>query len=580
MLKFRNCNLLRICLIVICFHFVFHTTVQAQQFEWASSGNNLNGGVRASVIDRKGNLIVAGQFQPGYGYQSERSLYSSTGQSVAVTYGNEYMFMASYSPEGKINWLREFRGADDPIGMGLDADGNVVVLASNRNNPTFPELGIRVDNARHFIMHLSPQGKAMKIVTDTLNLLRDPIRFAVSNQGGYIVTQSEHTLEPSGSGVQSVNWMTLVKLNPAFTLSWKQRIRLYGSHGYFLPGMLFDEARNGDIYGVLAVREAAGFGEKKFMAPATDSIDAHHGGFESYLVSYNKNGKQKWVKRSGAKTIFSAIKVSENSVYLGGNIQNQHDFFGKAVDTSGRKAMVLARFSLSGRLQWVQATQAHTIKALTTDQHENVYAVVESKIGYPQKMIFYSDTLSNVFQSLLIASFDEGGRFRWIKHTRLPMSTNEFPNLITTECGDIFVSGELWWVMKAEMKWFDAALVKGYGYGPMPFVGKINNTLPAFVPRDKPGECVVSPAPWAIRNFPNPFKGATTVEYKTTYRDENISLQLYSINGSLVKTYFTRRVHDKGTYTYRLQAEGLASGVYVLVLRGTVAVATAQILVQ
>ena len=160
------------------------------------------------------------------------------------------------------------------------------------------------------------------------------------------------------------------------------------------------------------------------------------------------------------------------------------------------------------------------------------------------------------------------------------MSTNEFPNLITTECGDIFVSGELWWVMKAEMKWFDAALVKGYGYGPMPFVGKINNTLPAFVPRDKPGECVVSPAPWAIRNFPNPFKGATTVEYKTTYRDENISLQMYSINGSLVKTYFTRRVHDKGTYTYRLQAEGLASGVYVLVLRGTVAVATAQILVQ
>lgn len=570
----------RLCLTVIITFFITSIDANAQQFEWASSGNNLNGGVRASVIDRKGNLIVAGVFQPGYGYHSDRSLYSSTGQSVSVTYGNEYMYMASYSPEGKINWLRECKGADDPVGMGLDKDGNAVVLASNDNNPTFPELGIRVNNARYFILHLSPEGKAVKVVADTQNVIRHPIRFAVSNQGGYIVTQSEHTLEKSGNAVESANWMSLIKLDASCALSWKQRIRLYGSHGYFIPGMLFDEAHNGDIYGVIAVREAAGFGDKKFKAPEVDSVDKQHRGFESYLVSYNKSGKMKWVKPSGTKSIFSAIKVSDRGVYLGGNIQNAYPFFGKSIDTTGKKAMVLARFNFKGALQWVETTRANTIKALATDQHENVYAVVESRVSYPEKMVFYTDTLSNVYESLLIASFSEAGTYRWVKHTRLPMSRNEYPQLITTDCGDIFVSGELWWVMKAEMKWFDAALVKGYGYGPMPFVGKINNTLPAFVPREKPGECMVSPAPWTLRNFPNPFKSATTVEYKTTYRDDRISLQLYSINGSLIKTFFTNRPQEKGTHTFRLQADGLAAGIYVLVLRGTVAVATEQILVQ
>lgn len=569
-----------VCMGVIIMLMVTMFPVQGQQFEWASSGDNLNGGVKASVLDRQGNLIVAGQFEPGFGYVSERSLYTSVGQSFSVTHGSEYMFMASYSPEGKINWLREFKGANDPVGIGLDEEGNIAVLASNDNNPYFPELGIRIDNARYFILHLSPQGKAIKIVSDTQNLLRHPIRFAVSHQGGYIVTQSEHTLEKVNNGVESVNWMAMIKLDKSFSVSWKQRIRLYGSHGYFLPGLLFDEARNGDIYGVMAVKEAAGFGSKKFIAPEVDSIDKHNRGFESYLMSFSKSGKLKWVKPSGTKAIFSAIRVSDKGVYIGGNVQNAQPFFGKHLDASGRKSMVLARFSLNGQLKWVEATKANTIKSLATDQQENIYAVVESRVSYPEKMIFYSDTLSNVYESLLIASFNESGGYRWIKHTRLPMSRNEYPQLLKTDCGDIFVSGELWWVMKAEMKWFDAALVKGYGYGPIPFVGKINNTLPAFVPREKPGECLISPAPWTLRNYPNPFKGTTTVAYKTTYRDERISLQLYSINGNLVKTLFVNRVHDKGSHTYRLQAEGLAAGIYVLVLRGTVAVATEQMVVQ
>lgn len=560
--------------ILVTLLFIFSSS-HAQQFVWASSGNNLNGGVRCSVIDAQGNIIVAGDTQVGLSYNSDRSMYSSAGDSISVSF-TDFMFVASYSPDGKINWFREIRGASDPVGMGLDIKGNAVLLASNRNNPSFPELDVRVDAGRHFILHISPEGKAVKVVVDSLDLLKDPMHFAVSNQGGYLVSQTEYSYEDIGGRVESVNWMVMMKLSENFKIEWKDRIKRYGQHGHFVQGLLFDEAENGDVVGVVAIQEGMEIQGKKFKAAVVDSVNQYNPPFESYLFSYDKKGKLKWVKSSGGKTVFSSITVTRKGIYLGGNVLNNHRFFGKQIDTAGKKQMVLASFNLKGNLNWAQTSKAYTIKALTTDHDENIYAVVESKISYPDSMPFFGDTLKNVYESMLIASFDVNGKFRWVKHTKLPMSTNQYPTLLTTECGDIFVSGELWWVMKAEMKWFDAALVKGYGYGPMPFVGKIKNTLPAFVKKED--GCVISPSPWTIRNYPNPFRSNTTIEYKTTYSDD-VSLMLYGMNGNLVKILFSRKKHEKGTHTLQLFGGDLASGVYVLVLRGTEAVATEKIVV-
>lgn len=560
---------------ILAFFLLIFSTSHAQQFVWASSGNNLNGGVRCSVIDAQGNIIVAGESQVGFSYNADRSMYSSVGDSVRVGF-TDFMFIASYSPEGKINWFREIRGADDPVGMGLDANGNVVLLASNRKYATFPELNLRVDAGRYFIVHVSPEGKAVKVIADTLGLLKNLMRFAVSKHGGYLISQAEHTYENLSGKTESVNWMVMMKLNESLHVEWKDKMKRYGSHGYFVQGLIFDEADNGDIIGVVAIQEGMEIQGKKFKATVVDSVHQHNVPFESYLFCYNKNGKLRWVKSSGGKSIFSSITVTRKGIYLGGTIHNNHRFFGKQIDTTEKKKMVLAAFDVKGNLNWAQTTRAHTIKALATDHDENIYAVVESKVSYPDSMPFFSDTLKNVFESMLIASFNSKGTFRWVKHTKLPMNSNHNPTLLTTECGDIFVSGELWWVMKAEMKWFDAALVKGYGYGPMPFVGKIKNTLPAFV--QKEDGCVISPSPWTIRNYPNPFKSYTTIEFQTTYPDD-VSLMLYGMNGNLVKVLFTKKKYDKGKHTLQLFGGDLAAGVYVLVLKGTEAVATEKIVV-
>ncbi|RYG47419.1 MAG: T9SS type A sorting domain-containing protein [Chitinophagaceae bacterium] len=567
------------CLIYLLLTFFLCGGSIAQQFEWASSGDNLNGGMRASVLDAAGNMIVAGVANMPMYYTGGQQLYSSSGDSKTIGVG-DFMFLTSYSPDGKINWVREVHGADDPVGIGVDADGNIVVLASNERNPSFPEIDVRIEVGRYFILHISPEGKVKKVVADTLCLLRDPMRFVVTKEGDYLITQSEYRLMDSGKGYnEEVGFFGLYKLNKDLKIVWKQTIRRFGSHGYYTQGMLIDEGTNGDVYAVVSVAEGAGFGNKKFTPPVVDSVGQYNPAYEAYLVCYGKDGKMKWVRGSGGKTIFSSIKASASGVYLGGHVHNNQKFFGKKIDTTGKKGMVLAAFDFNGKLKWTETTTAHTIRALATDQNENIYAIVESKISYPDKQIFYTDTLKNVYESLLLASYDAKGKYRWIKHTKLPMSTNETPNLLTDNCGNIYLSGELWWVMKAEMKWFDAALVKGYGYGPMPFAGKIKNTLPSFVKKEA-AACIISPSPWTLINYPNPFQSSTTVQYKVSYDDKNVSLSLYDISGKLIRVLFNNRQHKKGTFTLSLSASGLAAGIYVLVLRGTEAVATERIVVS
>lgn len=567
---------MRLCLTVIFIHF-FLFPLSAQQFEWASSGDNLNGGIRASVLDAEGNMIVAGVANmPNY-YTGEQQLYSSSGDSQTIHLG-DFMFLASYAPNGKINWVRELQGADDPVGMGADKDGNLVVLAYNRSNPRFKDPDVRVGKTKYFTIHFTPQGKITRVVTDSLGLIKRPMHFSVTASSDYLFSQSEYTRVNDGNKSREDGFYSLYKLNADLKVVWKHSMQRVGSHGTYTAGMLVDEAPDGDVYAAVSVQEGFIINGKRYTPPVLDSVHQYNPPFEAYLISFTRDGKLKWVRNSGGKTIFSALKASASGVYLGGNVSNNHNFFGKRIDTSDMKRMVLAAFDKKGKLKWAETTRAHTITALATDREENIYAILESKLGWPQKLVLYHDTLTNVFETMLLASFDAKGKYRWVKHTKLPMSRNEPMNLLTDDCGNLFVSGELWWVMKAEMKWFDAALVKGYGYGPMPFAGKIKNTLPAFVAEQK--ECVISPAPWTIMNYPNPFQSNTTIQYRITYDDPKVSLFLYNISGKLIKALFTGKQHQQGVHTLSFSSSGLSRGVYIMVLRGTEAVATERMVVQ
>jgi Secretion system C-terminal sorting domain len=547
---------------------LFSITLQAQQFEWASAGGNLNAGYRASILDSKGNLVVVGDaYLPSHHYGGGSFLYSSSGDSVKINAAGNPMMIISFDPAGKINWKQEIRNGGEPAGVAVNTKKEIIILSDNGYMYSFTE-----------------EGKLIKTIQDKERIIKNVKNFVITPDdrlfiSGYKVVDTINT-----KGVhQQIVFTYITCIDENLHVKWEKKIQ-HETGSTMVPSSAMDIAPNGDIYIGCSILVGASFGKKEmYKAAIVDSISQYHQPYESFIACYNKNGELKWVKRSGGRSIIGSLKATGNGVVIGGTIMNNLSFFGMTADTAGNKKMFLAAFSNKGNISWLKTTTAHSVKAITTDQDQNIYAIVESKIGYPQYMVYERDTLRNVYQTLIIASYTKDGQFRWVKNCKVPMSTNAFPQIKTDACGNIYVSGEMWSIMRSQLNWFDAAFVKGDGYGDGAFVAKLKNTLPpkiAELVSHKKNVCVVSPAPWTIFNYPNPFRGETTIQFKTTYDDPAVSLQVYDLNGQLVATVFTGKPMKAGTHTQAFAAGLLSKGMYVAVLRGLEAVATEKIIVQ
>ena len=64
-----------------------------------------------------------------------------------------------------------------------------------------------------------------------------------------------------------------------------------------------------------------------------------------------------------------------------------------------------------------------------------------------------------------------------------------------------------------------------------------------------------------FQNYPNPFNSETTITYKIN-EAQNVSLRIHDINGRVVSK-MDRSHPASGTYKFRLNTQGLASGVYL-----------------
>jgi hypothetical protein len=86
--------------------------------------------------------------------------------------------------------------------------------------------------------------------------------------------------------------------------------------------------------------------------------------------------------------------------------------------------------------------------------------------------------------------------------------------------------------------------------------------------------CVISPGPWEIKVFPNPFRNDATIEFELSYADR-VTLEIRDMKGKIVKVVFSSRELDKGVYTERI-SNSLAAGQYLITVRGRGTLATCR----
>ncbi|RYY94736.1 MAG: T9SS type A sorting domain-containing protein [Chitinophagaceae bacterium] len=554
---------------------------RAQHFDWAAAGSNLNGGFSALTVDPQGNIIAAGSvYLFSNFYHGPSWLLSSSNDSLEVHSTMRPMLVVSYAPNGSINWRLEVPGCSAPRGIAIDGKGRIRVLAETDayGRARVPGLDPIYDSRRVFLLTLSPDGKPLSAVTDTAGRLENATDFRVVDGAHFLVSGTRNYADGRAYGSAA---HYLVKLGEDLQPLWEQEIPLKGSGGVFDPGVRMDVAPSGDIFLAGSYLNGAQFpGSGPHDAAAVQPETEYSKHFESYVACFGPGGKPKWVRHSGGRSILRSVNATRTGVVVGGEIVNNAAPFGRRADTTGGRRMLLASLSAGGQVGWVRSSRADKVQELTSDREGNVYASVSSKVF--DSLVFETDTLRYTFETLIIASYAPDGAFRWVKNTRLPMNYNERVLLRSDGCGNLYVGGELWATLRMQLRWFDGAFIRGDAYGDAPFVARIRNTLPETVARRGAADrasCRISPAPWTISNFPNPFAAHTTIRYRTTY-DDAVSLQLYDMGGRLVSVLQAPQQRPAGTHLLPFSRNGLAAGAYLLVLRGTGATASTQVLIR
>ena len=76
---------------------------------------------------------------------------------------------------------------------------------------------------------------------------------------------------------------------------------------------------------------------------------------------------------------------------------------------------------------------------------------------------------------------------------------------------------------------------------------------------------------------PNPFHHSTTIQYNLS-EDTEINLQIFSINGDLIKELAPKQWQTKGNYEYQFQPTANAGNIYFAVLTTAEAVMSKKLI--
>lgn len=599
----------------------------AQHFEWAATSSNLFGGFKGGAVDAGGNFVVAGDM-PELTYRTGGAslLYDASGEGHNVTEYSSSLLVASYTPEGQINWIQKVKiyGRDriEFAGIAADNKGNIYLLANARemvftedkrefnkqdqydynedeNNTEAEE---ETDPGNHVLICFNTEGKTQWIRRDPANNIRSVTSFEISPLGGFVIAgrtekdiKTVKGLAQAGQGGNNY----VIKTDERLNVEWANLVQYHAPSccTYNIPACKAKVAPDGTVYTTGVYRFGATFSNgTKFTAPVVDKPDQYNQPYESYVACIKKDGKLAWAKPSGSKSIFSAITATSKGVFVSGNLQAGHHVFGHLPDTTNGKRMLVAGFSTKGKCEWVKTTNGNNSTSIVADANSNIYIAVESKLAGPKNpLILEKDTIESSYSQLIVASYDKDGNYRWYKKSSVSMSSNEFPALAIDNCGNIFIAGEMWYTLKVQTSWFDAAFVKGDGYGAAPIVAKLKNSIEVSKNQNNKTQghetvntpaagsyCIISPGPWEVMNYPNPFRERTTLRLTTTYDDKNIQMQVFSLKGQLMATIFSNKNLQTGRheFVFDAQAINLAAGIYVVVVKGSQTAASCEIVVQ
>lgn len=611
-------------------------SISAQNFEWASSGSNLFSGYTQSCVTVDGRLVAGMNYeQPSSHLNSDDVLLNSgTGKAFVFNKYDSQIIISCYDQKGDIVWLVEGHkqlGEGQLLGITSMPDGNVVVaFRSHHIRVPFKKVetqNVNENNAQSdisefaFFSVISKSGNIKETYAVEGIPNNEWSDFQTTPDLGFIINQpTSEKLKNEKGGLKTVAFNSTIKLNSNFKVDWHHKV-VYSSESccsYYVPASKVAVGENGDIFICGNIRKGYTVeGSKERQVPVLDTPSQFNPPYESYVGCLSSTGKLKWVKYSGAKSLIYDISVKNKHLVLSGRVNLAKNFFGQQIDTSMEKKAFLISLDLSGKTEWLKTFNAEEVNSICQDEDNNVFGVFRSKRSKGMAPLkIGSDTLSDSYQRIVVGSFDEGGNFRWTKLSNANISTNSETRIHSDLCGNLYYTGEMWFVLPINMALLDGAITSGKGYGGAPLAARLRTTIPdellalnqslvqriqlqnveriKNLKRDSKStnntnsantssidqtvdsiisarelSCIAMPFPWKIEAYPVPTNGPLTLRGSLSYTDPYVKIDLFDVRGAYIKNLMPIQLKDAGEFEFTLDASELSSGVYLAVLKGS-----------
>jgi hypothetical protein len=622
---------------------------QAQHFEWASSGSNISSGYLHSCVTVDGRLIAGGQYEEPNFYRGDEYpvFYSASGNEVKLPTRNGQLFVNCYTPAGEIAWTinaESMIGNGRLTGVASWPDGTVIIgfrARSYRGSLTIVnDTSFKYEKVQHgwndcadydLFATINQTGQVKHVYAVKGIPQDDYISMVGTPEGGIAIGLSGVSKEKDKEGrSKSIGYNYTFKLKNDFNIEWVHKTELVSPSccSFHMPSCKLAVGQDGDIYiGGTIINAMHLEGTKLRKAPILDVVSQYNKPYECYVARLSSKGVLKWVRYSEGKSILHDISVDNNQVIIGGRIQLQKKLFGTAIDTSEKKNSFLGSFDLSGNARWMKTFNGEYVSAVSQDSDGNVFAAFRSKQSKGLKPLKIDrDTISDTFERVVVASFDASGNYRWYKYSGAMLTGSEPVEIHNDLCGNLYFTGEMWYVLPVNMALFDGAIVKGRGYGGAPLAARIRTNIPdellalnvsltqsiKFEGKEKKARskmkerqgstnqdtkpsintakdsvasgrgltCVPIPHPWTLQLMPNPTLGPITIRAKISYTDNQVSCELWDMKGKFVKILSQAQMREIGSFDIEADLTGFSSGVYLIVLKGSGSAVTERVMIS
>lgn len=351
------------------------------------------------AVDDRGNVYVGGSYRDTVRF-SERTFVSK---------GESDLFLAKYSPDGVLQWIKTAGGTetDGPTDICTDADGNVYLTGYLRGKVQFESEVLEAKGITDIFF--------AKYDTDgNLQWIRQ-IGGEGSDGGSGVAVNKNGDVYLSGDFSSSVSFdgTVLVAEGPedAFIalydsggqLKW---VRSGGGVGHdWGQSLAVDKEGNALMLG--RFHQLARFGKVELRAPESEDLHSSNG----FILKCSLTGEFIWGQRMGGnrRNIMSSVVVNDRGdVFVSGSgyMKGSHPTFGDSLIHSDEVfGAIIAKLSSDGVVQWVMSTIATVPyqRSLCVDTKGNLVAHTSFDNAKPLKVS--GRTTSQFFDSKGVADF-------------------------------------------------------------------------------------------------------------------------------------------------------------------------------